>query len=73
MVAEICDSENGEAWCSSVDMTYAYGQVPLHLLAAKYCNFEIIRGESTRTYRFVTGLSSLTVMLTEFQKVGELF
>ena len=28
MVAAKLD-ENGEAWYSSVDMTYAYGQVPL--------------------------------------------
>ena len=32
MVAEKIDSENDEAWYSSVNMTYAYGQVPLHLL-----------------------------------------
>ena len=30
MVAEKLDTEEGEAWFSSVDMTYAYGQVPLH-------------------------------------------
>ena len=51
-------------------MTYAYGQVVLHLLTAEHCNFQIIGGESTGTYRFVTGFYGLTVMLpTEFQKV----
>ena len=29
MVAENLGNENGEAWYSSVDMTYAYGQDPL--------------------------------------------
>ena len=56
MVAEKLDNENGEAWYSSVDMTYAYGQVPLHSLMAKHCNFQIIEGESW----------------TEFQKVMDL-
>ena len=53
-------------------MTYAYGQIPLHLLTAKHCNFQIIGGESTGTYRFVTGFYGLTVMPTEFQKVMDL-
>ena len=72
MVAEKLDSENGEAWFSSVDMTYAYGQIPLHLLTAKHCNFQIIGGESTGTYRFVTGFSGLSVRPTEFQKVMDM-
>ena len=68
MVAGKLDNENGEAWYSSVDLTYAYGQVPLHPLTAKHCNFQIIGGESTGTYRFVTGFYGLTVMPTAFQK-----
>ena len=72
MVAEKLDSENGEAWFSSVDMTYAYGQIPLHLQTAKHCNFQIIGGESTGTYRFVTGFYGLSVMPTEFQKVMDM-
>ena len=42
MVAEKLDTKNGEPWCSSVDMTHAYGQIPLHQLTAKHCNFQII-------------------------------
>ena len=72
MIAEKLDSSNGKAWYSTLDMTYAYGQVPLHLLTAKHCNFQIIGGESTGTYRFVTGFYGLTVMPTEFQKVMDL-
>ena len=72
MVAEKLDSENGEAWFSSVDMTYAYGQIPLHLLTAKHCHFQIIGGESTGTYRFVTGFYGLSVIPTEFQKVMDM-
>ena len=71
MVAEKLDVETGEAWFSSV-MTYAYGQVPLHISTAKHCNFQIIGGESTGTYRFVSGFYGLSVMPTEFQKVMDL-
>ena len=49
MVAEKLDSEKGEAWYSSVDMTLAYGQNPLHSLTAKQWNFQNIRGEYTGT------------------------
>ena len=28
MIAEKLDEKEGEAWYSSVDMTYAYGQIP---------------------------------------------
>ena len=52
MVAEKIKSENGEAWFSAVDMTHAYGQIPL----------QIIGGESAGTYRFVTGFYCLTVI-----------
>ena len=45
MVAEKLDKEKREAWSSSVDMTYAYGQVPSHELTKKHCNFQIV-GES---------------------------
>ena len=45
MIAERLDSAE-EVWYSSVDLTYACGQVPLHALTAKYCNFQLIGGES---------------------------
>ena len=66
LVAEKLDSEKEE------DMIYAYGQVPLQLLTAKHCNFQIIGGESTGLYRFVTGFYGPTVLPTEFQKVMDL-
>ena len=56
MIAERLDSAEGEVWYSSVDLKYAYELVPLHALTAKHCKFQIISGESTGTYRFVTGL-----------------
>ena len=53
-------------------MTYAYGQILLHHLTAKHCNFQIIGGESTGTYRFVTGFYGLTVMPRALHKVMDI-
>ena len=72
MIAEELEERKGEAWYSSVDMTYAYGQVPLHELTKRHCNFQIVGGKSTGTYRFTTGYYGLTVMPTEFQKLLDL-
>ena len=72
MIAEKLDKKEGEAWYSSVDMTYAYGQSPLHDLTKRHCNFQIVGGKSTGTYRFTTGFYGLTVMPTEFQKLMDL-
>ena len=68
MIAEKLDKKEGEAWYSSVDMTYAYGQIPLQELTKRHCNFQIVGEKSTGTYRFTTGFYGLTVMPTEFQK-----
>ena len=72
MIAEELEKSQGEAWYSSVDMTYAYGQVSLHELTKRHCNFQIVGGISTGTYRFTTGYYGLTVMPTEFQKLMDL-
>ena len=72
MIAEKLHKVKCEAWYSSVDMTYAYGQVPLHELTKKHCNFQIVGGKSTGTYDFITGNYGLTVMPTEFQKLMDL-
>ena len=68
MEAEKLDDEKREAWYATLDSTYAYGQIPLDLLTTKRCNFQNIGGESSDTYRFITGFYGLTVMPTEFQK-----
>ena len=47
MIAEKLVYVDGDVWYSSVDLTYAYGLVPLHALTAKHCNFPIFGGEST--------------------------
>ena len=52
-----------------MDLTYAYGQLPLNKNTSKHCNFFLVGGCSTGTYRFKTGLYGLTTMLAEFQRV----
>ena len=41
MIAEKLDKEEREAWYSSVDMTYAYGQIPLHELTKNTVIFKL--------------------------------
>ena len=72
MIAEELEKSEGEAWYSSVDMTYAYGQIPIHELTKRHCNLQIVGGKSTGKYRFTTGYYGPTVMPTEFQKLMDL-
>ena len=64
--------KEGEAWFTTLDMKYAYGQLKLNPELAKHCNFQIIGGNATGTYRVITGFYGLTTMPTEFQKVIDL-
>ena len=53
---------------STLDLKYAYCQLNLDPNSANYCNFNIIKGDMTGTYRFQTGFYGLTDMPAEFQK-----
>ena len=57
------------AYCSTLDLKYAYSQLKLDPETARHCNFNIISGERTGTYRFITGFYGLTDMPAAFQKV----
>ena len=48
MVAEKIDGKEGQVFYSSVDMKYAYGQIPLDESTAKHCNFQIIGGKENQ-------------------------
>ena len=41
---------------SKVDLKQAYSQTPLDVSIAKHCNFNILGGKATGTYRFKNGL-----------------
>ena len=56
---------------STLDLKYAYSQLNLDTNTANHCNFNIISGDMTGTYRFQTGFYGLTDMPAEFQKAME--
>ena len=60
-------SHEGEVLFSTMDLRYAYSQLPLDETTAKQCNFNIIGGQATGTYRFITGFYGLTELPAEFQ------
>ena len=65
----INDSNHGENVCfSTIYINYAYSQLNLHPDTARHCNFNVICGDATGTYRFKTGFYGLTDMPAEFQK-----
>ena len=61
-------SAEGPAWFSTLDQKYAYSLFPLHADTAKHCSFNIVGGDTTGTYRFLTGFHGLNDMPVEFQK-----
>ena len=65
----INDSNQGDnVYLSTIDLKYAYSQLNLQPDTARHCNFNIICGDATGTYRFKTGFYGLTVMPAEFHK-----
>ena len=57
------------AYISTLDLKYAYSQLNLDSETARHCNFNIVSGEGTGTYRFITDFYGLTDMPAAFQKV----
>ena len=57
-----------EPWFSSTDLKYAYSQLPLDKETSNHCNFNMVGGDATGTYRLLTGFYGLTDMPAEFQK-----
>ena len=56
------------AYYSTLDLKYAHRQLKLDPETARHCNFNIISGERTGTYRFITGFYGLIDMPAAFQK-----
>ena len=51
---------------------YAFGQVELGANTSRHRIFQIIGGEATGVYRFVTGFFGLTTLPTEIQRITDL-
>ena len=58
----------GTYWFSKIELKYAYSQIPIDESIAKHCNFSILGGRATGTYRFINGFYGLTDMPATFQK-----
>ena len=58
----------GQYLFSKIDLKYAYSQIPLDKNIQKHCNFNILGGRATGTYRFINGFYGLTNMPATFQK-----
>ena len=67
--AQIITSDKiGDVWFTSLDLKNAFIQIPLIDEISRHCNFNIVCGEQTGSYRFKTGFYGLTDMPKEFQK-----
>ena len=55
-------------YISTLDLKYACIHLNLDPNTAYLCNFNIVSGNTTGTYRFQTGFYGLTDMPAEFQK-----
>ena len=56
------------AYFTTLDLQYAYSQLNLHSDTAHHCNFNLVSGDMTSTYRFKTGFYVLTDMPAKFKK-----
>ena len=65
----ISERKPGDVYLSTMDLTYAYGQLSLSPKTSVQCNFSLVGGKPTGTYRFRTGFYGLTTMPAEFQRV----
>ena len=57
----------GTLYFTVLDLKYAYSQLKLKTETAKQCNFNIVGGQTTGTYRFLIGFYGLADMPAAFQ------
>ena len=62
------ENKNGTLYFMVLDLKYAYSELKLAADTAKQCNFNIVGGKATGTYRFFTAFFGLADMPAEFQK-----
>ena len=64
-------TEQGTFYFSKIDLKHAYSQIPLDPHLQKHCNFNILGGKATGTYRFLNGFLGLRDMPATFQKTND--
>ena len=65
----LSSKDSGEIWFSNLNLKNAYSQLQLCTDTSKQCNFSNVGGETTGTYRFLTGFYGLGDMPNDFQRV----
>ena len=73
LVKSICQqfsdpTSQSTAYCSTLGFTYVCSYLNLDPETANYCNFNILSGNMSGTYRFQSGFYGLTDMPAELQK-----
>ena len=72
-IAQVMKSDNSnQTLFTTLDLRYAYSQIPLDKTTREQCNIRIIGGNDTRTYQFQTVFYGFTDMPAEFQKAVDL-
>ena len=61
--------DKNKIWFSSIDLKNAYFQIQLSRKASNQCNFNIVEGEVTGSYRFKNRFYGLGDMPSEFQRI----
>ena len=62
-------TQEGKLYFSKIDLKYAYTQLPLHPDTQKHCNFIILGGNATGTYKFLNEFYRITDLPATFQKM----
>ena len=65
----ISERKQADVFFSTMDLIYAYGQLPLSETSSKHCNFSLVGGRYTGSYRFKTGFYVLATMPAKFQRL----
>ena len=64
----LTENKEGTLYFTVLDLKYEYSELKLAPDTAKQCNFNIVGGKVTGTYKFLTGFYGLADMPPEFQK-----
>ena len=66
---QLSNKDSGEVGFNDLDLKNEYSQLQLCTDTSKQCNFSIVAGETSGTYRLLTELYGLGDMPNEFQRV----
>ena len=62
------ENKEGTIYFTVLDLKYVYSRLKMAADTANQCNFKIVGGNATGTYRFLTGFYGLADMPVEFKK-----